>query len=394
MLTPETLNARDSVGNTALHYTAQWRFDSWIPYLIRMGAKTEASNATGETPLFAAVKQDSPSTIKALIDNGALLSARDSLGNSALHAAVRWHALNGAETLLDLGLDINCHALNGKTPLHDSIRWWMTDMETLLLKRRADIEIRDAEGNTPFMEAVLSGNPAIMEQLAKMGVDINTRNSSGDTALHNAAVMDRIDLSTMLLTWGVSIHARNSRERTPYQNALKNSPGLVRTFLTRDRLNSSDDYGSSPLHIAVKEKASLPIISTILEMGARLSSVDAEGRTPLRLALDLELLETAKLLVDSGADVFVIAWDGKTAAEISLAKGEAAVRALFSGRALYTDDSSGNTILHYAARLGNTNLISILLSLGAQKDVKNIAAESPAEIALRWKHSEAAALLN
>jgi len=395
MLNTDTLSARDGLGNTALHYTAQWRFDSWIPVLVKMGANIEAANATGETPLFAAVKQDSPSTIKVLLDNGASLIARDTLGNSLLHAAVRWHAFNGAETLLDNGLDINCHALNGKTPLHDSIRWWMPDMELLLLRRGADIEARDTEGNTAFMEAVLAGNSPSMEQLFRRGADIRTRNFRGDTALHITASMDRPDLSTQLLIWGVSMHARNAQDRTPLQNAISGSPRLVRTFLlNKDRLNSSDDFGSTPLHIAVQEKASLSIIKTILDLGAKQSMVDAEGRTALRLAVDLGQLETAQLLANSGGDVFAAARDGKTPAEAALSKGADAVRALFSGTAINSRDSSGNTALHYAARQGDASLVSLLISLGANKSVKNIASESPADIALRWRNNEAAALLN
>ena len=395
MLTAQTLSASDGLGNTALHHLAQWRFDSWIPVLINMGASTEAANATGETPLFSAVKQGSPSTINALVNNGAMLSARDTLGNSLLHASVRWNAMRSAETLLDMGLNINSHALNGKTPLHDSIRWWMQEMEALLISRGADLEIRDAEGNTPFMEAVLAGNPATMERLAARGVDINTRNFNGDTALHITATIDRIDLSTLLLERGASIHARNARDRTPFQNALVNSPRLIRIFLTPDRINSSDDYGSSPLHIAIQERAPLSIINSIIQMGARLSSVDSDGRTPVRLAVDHNQPETAKLLADSGSDVFFAARDGRTAAEVALDKREeTTIRALFSGGAIYAKDSSENTILHHAARHGDRSVISLLLSLGAEKDVRNIAAESPADIALRWRNHEAVALLD
>jgi len=394
MLNKQTLSAHDGLGNTALHYIAQWRFDTWVPFLVKMGANTEAANATGETPLFAAVKQDSTYTIKALLDNGGSIYARDTLGNSLLHAAVRWNAIKGAEILLDKRLDINCHALNGKTPLHDSIRWWMPEMMLLLLGRGADIEARDAEGNTPFIEAIIAGNSPGMEQLFRRGADINTRNFKGDTALHITASMDRTDLSTQLLDWGVSIHARNAQNRTPFQNAVAGSPRLIRAFLSRDRLNSSDDFGSTPLHIAVQERASTSIISTILDLGARQSLVDAEGRTALRLALDLDQLETAQLLANSGSDVFAAARDGKTPVEVALGKGADAVRALFSGTAINAKDSSGNTALHYAAKQGDASLVSLLISLGANKAVRNIASESPADIALRWRNNEAAALLN
>ena len=394
MLSPQALSARDGLGNTALHYTAQWRLDPWIPYLIQMGAQTEAANATGETPLFLAVRKNSPSTIRVLVENGAFLGARDTLGNSVLHAAVRWDAINSVETLINMGLDVNNHALNGKTPLHDSIRWWMPEIGRLLLRNGANYEIRDGEGNTAFMEAVLAGNPVMMEYLANMDADINTRNFMGDTALHISAEMDRIDLSAHLLALGASIHARNARDRTPYQNALHSSPALVRTFLTRDRLNASDDFGSSPLHIAVQERASLSLIGTILDLGARQGSVDSEGRTPLRLAVDLDHLDIARLLAGSGSDPFIAARDGRSAAEVSLQKGPDMLRALFSNEAINSRDSSGNTVLHYAARLGDSSMIALLLSMGAHREIRNIAAESPAEIAARWGHSDAARLLN
>jgi hypothetical protein len=38
-------------------------------------------------------------------------------------------------------------------------------------------------------------------------------------------------------------------------------------------------------------------------------------------------------------------------------------------------------------------MIAVLLELGANKGVRNVAAESPADIALRWNHGPAAALL-
>jgi len=394
MLTPQTLSARNGLGNTVLHYAAHWRMDHWIPLIIQMGAHTEASNATGETPLFIAVRHDSPSTIRVLVSSGAQLAARDTHGNSALHAAVRWHAIAGAETLIDLGLDINSHALNGKTPLHDSIRLGMPEVQVLLLRRGADIEVRDAEGNTPFMEAIFAGDPQTVLMLAEAGADPNGRNLRGDTPLHIAVAMERDDLAILLLGWGSSIHARNALGRTPYQNAISVSPWMVRTLLTRDRQNSADNYGSSPLHIAIQERAPVSTIRMIMDMGVRLSPVDAEGRTPIRLAVEMNLLETARLLADSGSDVFIAARDGRSAAELSLLKGEEAVRALFSGRAISSRDLSGNTILHHAARHGNTGIISQLLSLGAFSEVRNIAAESPADIALRWNHPGAAALLN
>jgi len=262
------------------------------------------------------------------------------------------------------------------------------------LGRGANIEARDVDGTTPFMEAVFAGDPETMELLAERGADPNGRNLRGDTPLHIAVAMERPDLANLLLGWGASIHARNAIGRTPYQNALTASPRMVRTLLTRERLYSPDNNGSSPLHIAIQERVPIDTIRMIIERGVRLSSVDADGRTPVRLAVEMNLLDIARLLSDSGSDVFLAARDGRSAAEMSLVKGEDAVRALFSGRAINARDLSGNTILHHAARHGNTAIISQLLSLGAFKELRNTAAESPADIALRWNNPGAAALLN
>jgi ankyrin repeat protein len=395
MFNSRTITARDGLGNSMLHYVAQWKLDAYIPFLIQRGLPVEAANATGETPLFMAVKNDGPSTVKTLLDAKANLQARDSFGNSVLHAAVRWNAKNSALTLIDAGIDINAHSLSGNTPLHDALRLGITDIEVILINRGADLEVRNADGNTPFMEAVMAGYTGSMERLGDRGADPMTRNVRGDTPLHAAVAMERFDLTSVLLRMGVSIHARNTRNRTPFQTALSVSPRMVSTLLTKDRINGSDDFGNSALHIAIQEKAHPSIMKIIIDQGARQSAVDSNGRTPLRLAVDMGAWESAKLLADSGgSDPFSAAGDGKTPAEIALAKGPDGVYALFSGKAINARDASGNTILHYAARQGKPDIISLLLELGANKSLKNIAAESPADIARRWNHLENMALLN
>jgi ankyrin repeat protein len=400
MINSHTVIARDGLGNGILHYAAQWDIDSHISSIVQQGADLEAKNAAGETPLFVAVKYTtgrSPSggsTIKTLVTAGASLSSRDNLGNSALHAAVRWNNREAALDLINAGIDVNARALNGKTPLHDAVRLGIADIETLLANRGADVEIRDTGGNTPFMEAAIAGHPLSAERLVNLGADPNTRNSQGDTPLHLAVSAGQNDMINLLLSWGAPIHARNSQGRSPYETALTLSPALVSTLLTKDRIQMADDNGASPLHIAVREGAPSSIVRIIITQGARLSPVDSGGRCPLRLAVDQESWELAKILADAGADPFIAAGDGKTPAELVILQGPAPVRAVFSGKAIAARDSSGNTILHYAARYGSPETIAALLQLGANKSLKNISAESPADIAKRWERNDTLSMLN
>jgi ankyrin repeat protein len=168
---------------------------------------------------------------------------------------------------------------------------------------------------------------------------------------------------------------------------------MVSTLLTKDRIYIADDEGRSPLHIALLEGTSPGIIQTIIDQGGRVSGIDAEGRTPLRIAMDTNNWEAARILAEAGSDPFAVSGDGKTPGVIALSKGREAVRAIFAGRAIVAKDRTGNTILHYAAQYGNAELIALLLDLGANKNTRNIAAESPADIARRWNHPEIIAML-
>jgi len=101
-----------------------------------------------------------------------------------------------------------------------------------------------------------------------------------------------------------------------------------------------------------------------------------------------------KILADAGSDPFSTAVDGKSSAEIAIVRGRDAIQAVFSGKAIEARDPSGNTVLHYAARMGKPEAINLLLELGANKRVRNISSESPADIAIRWNNRDNAVLLN
>jgi ankyrin repeat protein len=393
MINPSTIIAKDGLGNNMLHYASQWNLNNAIPVILRKGLSIESQNATGETPVFMAVKNDSPSTIKIFADNRADLNARDSQGNSVLHAAVRWNAVNSVSYLITNGMDVNMHTLNGNTPLHDAVTLGMADIEELLIKNGADLEARNIDGNTPFMEAVRAGMVPSMRRLVANGADPSARNTRGDTPLHMAVSTESLSSVNMLLGMGASIHARNTRNITPYQIALSVSTAMVSALLTNGRINASDDMGNTVLHIAIQERVSSDLLRTILSRGARINAIDRNGKTPLRLAVDLNQWESAKILADSGADPFIAAVDNKTAAEISFGKGEEGIRSLFSGRAINSRDSSQNTILHIAARYGNPGAILILLDLGANKTIRNISSEAPYDIALRWNRLDNADVL-
>jgi uncharacterized protein len=393
IINPTTITAKDGLGNNMLHYAAEWGLNNAITMIIRSGIPVDSQNATGQTPLFMATKSNNATTLKIFVDNNANLNARDSQGNSPLHAAVRWNAVTSVSFLISAGIDVDVHALNGNTPLHDSVTLNLPEIQALLISKGANLESKNIDGNTPLMEAVRGAYLNSIDKLIASNADTSTRNIRGDTPLHIAVASERIDIINRLLKTGVSIHARNTKNRTPFQMSLTISPKIVSALLENNRINISDDFGNSVLHVALHERADDNVIRTIISQGARVNAVDYNGKTPLRLALDYEMLEAAKIIADSGADPFITAADNRSPAEIAIAKGEVYLRAIFSGRAINARDSSGNTILHYTARLGTPQLITVLFELGANRSIRNIAAESPNDIALRWNKKDNSELL-
>ncbi|GMO21325.1 MAG: ankyrin repeat domain-containing protein [Spirochaetaceae bacterium] len=395
MFVPAVLNAKDGQGRTILHLAAEWKLDQSIPVIVSKGAVVDAQNSLGETPLFIAVRFDSASTIRALLQAGANLNGRDSLGNTALHAAVRYEALSAAEALINARIDINAYNLGGNTPLHDAVRLGKFSLANLFVQRGANLELRDSNGNTPLALAILEGNLRMAEYLVRNGADVQTRNSSGSTPLLTAVQDERSDLVALLIENGAQIHAQNAAGVSPFMAALNVSPRIVLSLLSKGR-DQTDNEGRSPLHIAIAAKKSEQEIEAIAGwVGTKqLSVVDREGQTPLRYAVNNGNWEAAKFLTDQGSNVFSVAMDGRTPADVAFSYGNKdAVRALFGGKSVSATDQSGNTPLHYAARQGSADIISFLLDLGAQRSAHNTAGETPADIAIRWGNTEAANLL-
>jgi len=393
MLNSATIATKDGLGNGLLHYAALWGLDRLIPILVQAGAKPDDQNATGETPLFSAIRADSPESIAALLASGASTSARDALGNTALHAAVRWNAKQSTQALIKGGAAVDGRNSNGKTPLHDAVRLGMGESEKARIEAGADLEAKDISGNTPLMDAVQNGLSAAAERLLEYGASPTVRNNSGDTPLHSSIASSRLELSSLLLGRGASIFAKNAKGETPLALAFGLGSEAASALLTKDRINSSDDEGRTPLHIAVSGGAPIAIVSQIIALGAAVSEPDAKGSTPLHRSLNAKQYEVARILVKSGADPFILTGAEETPAEAALRLGQEAVAALFDGAAVSASDMLGNTALHYAAKQQDEAIVERLIKLGADKQAKNISGESPYEIALRWRRNKIEALL-
>ena len=125
----------------------------------------------------------------------------------------------------------------------------------------------------PLMMAAYS-NPAAATMLLDAHADVNIRGMSGETPLHAACDSrygkpERAELAAVLIARGADVNAVSSAGQTPLHQAASGSPKCVRMLLAA---------------------------------GAKVDAADRIGRTPLAWAASNNNVETAKLLLDAGAD--------------------------------------------------------------------------------------------
>ncbi len=143
-----------------------------------------------------------------------------------------------------------------------------------LLAHGADPNERTAQhAQAPLVMAAYS-NPEAVTMLLDARADVKIRGYDGMTPLHAACDSgygkpERTELAALFIARGADVNAASTAGQTPLHRAASGSPKCVRLLLAA---------------------------------GAKVEAPDLTGRTPLEWAASNNKVETAKLLLDAGAD--------------------------------------------------------------------------------------------
>eukprot|EP00795_Rhopilema_esculentum_P014481 gene14481-5544_t len=238
------------------------------------------------TALSYAAANGLPEFVEVLLQNHADTNISDGYCLFPIHAAAKAGHEDVIEVLVNHGVDINLQSRNSRqTPLHVAAAHSRKEVVELLVKKGADLEVLDTERQTAYDLAeeleikslVASGPNLISLAIAKGNFDAllrkievnemtaNTVFTSGLTALQVACQYEQLEVVDMLLK----------------SRAVVNDQGT--------------QNGSSPLHLAV-QRNNLSLAKMLVEAGAKLSSTNADGKTPFEVATSNSM---RKVLVDS-----------------------------------------------------------------------------------------------
>ena len=393
LITSRTIKQKDGTGNTVLHYAAEWQYKDAISGLVMKGADISAKNANGETPLFSAVKTNNPVIIQTVVDCGADIKERDNLGSTAMHTAVRWDAPDSINKLISLGINVNAQNTAGKSPLAEAVVAGKYEIAKQLLASGADPNTSDSNGVTVLMDAIRGCSKDSVQLLLGYGANPNVQEVNGRNAYHEAAYMADKEIIRLIRNAGGNPLSRDKQGNTPFSIVLKKDIGVIREVLGNN-YTITDSDGNTPVHIVVKGKGSDSLLQVLIDEGYPVDTRNADGYTALNYAIENNAVKTAVVLLENGANPFqMIDKKGKNGISIALDKKNKSMISNIVKYAGKMTDTQGNTILHYAAKTSDAEMVKTLISYGIDKSVKNVSGDTAYTIAVRWRRPEIAALL-
>ena len=308
------------------HRSSTQGFVSAVAAALLLATATFA-HALAEPDLIAAVRTGDLAAARDLIASDADPDAPQGDGATALHWAAHRGDVAAAALLIEAGADVNAANRLGATPLWLAASSGNAPIVEALLEAGANPNVTLRMGETPLMSAARSGNPRVVELLLDRGAAVNAvEYERHQTALMWAAAQQHADVVRLLAARGANVHAR-----TRIWDQLENTAGNTNTSG-----NFRKNHGGS----------------TALLFAARSGDV-----------------ETARALVEAGADVDDVAAAGTSALVIAAHSGHGplGIYLLEQGADPNAADA-GYTALHAATLRSQTELAAALLEHGAEVD--------------------------
>ena len=288
-----------------------------------------AGNA--DRQLVDAAKDRDWATVGTLLDRGVDVDTPQGDGATALHWAAHWNDLGTLDRLIEAGSNVDAANDLGATPLWVGCASRNTGVVQRLLAAGANANLALHAGETVLMRCAATGDPAAVQALIEHGAAVDaTEPENGQTALMWAAAHLQPEVARVLLEHGAAVGART---------------------------------------IARRQFRGTGMRSTTSPAGA--THFGAGGFTPVLFAARHGDIDSARLLLNAGADVDDTGADGNSALALAAMSGHPRLAEFLLARGANPNaNGAGYSALHAAVLRADRSLVRMLLAWGADPNAR------------------------
>ncbi|MEM3609528.1 MAG: ankyrin repeat domain-containing protein, partial [Candidatus Anstonellales archaeon] len=338
------VNAITKENDSIMHFSVELDDQTFIEYLIKHGAKISIKNAEGKTPIHECAKTNKINSLMALLNHGANINLKDNNGNTPLHLAVENQHEEMVKTILKYTKKVNIKNNDGNTPLHLAALKQNSTIFSMLIQNKANTRIKNNDGCTIIDYLWLHQNSYFLANYLT--------NKSKITNFFNNVSLNKTNAINSYLKTNIKFSVKDN-----YQKA-KEVKELIDKLEKRKDVSEEDIFQVKRIGIILAVKAgNRELIEEYLESDGRLLYVrDEANKSLLEIAFEHLAIGIAMFLIEKGFDIdsFV--------------------------------STSGNNILHYAAKIDDVDLaIYALIRTKGGLDInkRNAENETPLMIAKR-----------
>jgi uncharacterized protein len=309
------VNSRQADGATALHWAAYHGDAGLAELLLGAGADVSAANRNGSTPMWLAATEGNAAMIETLLEGGADANEALPLGRRPLMMAARAGQVDAVRVLLDHGADPNAsESERGTTALMQAADQGHADVTAVLLEHGADVAARSAPVFRDGRTAALgnSGDPreAVRRQVISILCEEPTPDLSALTNLIRESTeqtwVNLLESTTDLAADDICGRVR----RGALGFAVTEDGGGFDVTEDEDeegggfgRRQREPDGGELTALVYAARTGAIETARVLLEAGADVNQVTRYGWSPLLAATQNRNYQMGKFLIEQGADV-------------------------------------------------------------------------------------------
>lgn len=320
--------------------------------------------------------------------------------NQVLFAGIDARDLDVVKDALEEGVaDPNALNDKGMCPLSIAVFNGFDEIIDVLLAHKVDVNATPFIGDTFLMLGIMGGHEKVVSKLLQVKAYVDTPSVYTQLSpLVTALTKNDTAIVQLLLNHGAKVNEIVSYhydarvlDGTPlsFVTEMGNVEMLKQLLNAKASVDMANKHGKTPLMVACGYEDEA-VVRILIEAKANLNAEDKRKRTALVFAVDCESDgAVAKLLLDAGARLDTVDWQGKTPFDRACVMGNRKIQEIFFDKMMHSKaytltKNMGNTALIHGILTNKVELVKYALQANADVNVRTPQGETALSLAIDY----------